>query len=121
MIPQGEDGYSPQNPPNRKSDRMIQDTDRTGGSQPRKASRLCSVVDCTSFGQGSPVPDVDEFGPPGLRCIRHGGGKKCSIEGCTVSSKGHVPDVDCFGLPGLRCQRHGGGNRCSVKGCATSS
>ena len=65
--PQGDDGHSPQNARNRKSDRMIQETDRTGGSQPRKAYRLCSVVDCTSFGQGGPVPDVDEFGSPGLR------------------------------------------------------
>jgi len=88
---------------------------------PIQEHRFCSVDGCTKRGQGTIFTRADSFGPPGRRCVRHGGGDRCSINGCTTSSKSHVAHADDLGPPGLRCKRHGGGNRCSVKECNVSS
>jgi len=109
-----EDG---QGPNARTIDRMNQPKRRTPSQKPR----LCSVDGCTRHGKGTIVTGADSFGPPGLRCVRHGGGNRCSINGCTVSALSHVPHADDLGPPGPRCTRHGGGNRCSVKECTVSS
>jgi len=109
-----EDG---QGPNARNIDHMNQPKHRTLSQMPR----LCSVDGCTNHGKGAIVTGADSFGPPGPRCVRHGGGYRCSINGCTTSSKGHVAHADDLGPPGPRCKRHGGGNRCSVKECTVSS
>jgi len=106
-----------QSPNARTIDRMNQPK----RPRPIKKSRLCSVDGCTKHGKGAIVTVADSFGPPGLRCLRHGGGIRCSINGCTTSYRSHISLADEFGPPGLRCKRHGGGNRCSIKGCTVSS
>jgi len=78
--------------------------------------RKCAIEGCTNFSQ-SRVRAGDQFGPPGHRCKRHGGGYKCSIAGCTSWSQGTVRVPDIMGPPGFRCSRHGGGNRCTIKDC----
>lgn len=40
------------------------------------------------------------------KCVSHGGGKRCSEEGCGKIAEG-----------GPLCVKHGGGKRCSVVGC----
>jgi len=92
-------------------------------THPRKAhgrKRMCSVDGCEKHGKGAHVTDADAFGPPGLRCIGHGGGWWCSVKECTNLGVRRVPARDSFGSPGLRCKRHGGGQRCSVNGCTYS-
>jgi len=79
--------------------------------------RLCSVDGCYAFKQGKPVQTADKFGPPGVRCCKHGGGSKCSVKGCDAYNIGPVLLPDRFGHPGLRCRRHLGGKRCTVKAC----
>lgn len=46
-----------------------------------------------------------------LPMYRHGGGKRCSQEGCTKSAVGGSN----------LCTSHGGGRRCSVEGCDKSA
>jgi hypothetical protein len=46
------------------------------------------------------------------KCAAHGGGLRCSAQGCLSSAKGTGSD---------KCIAHGGGNRCSVQGCPTNS
>jgi hypothetical protein len=41
------------------------------------------------------------------KCFKHGGGKRCSFDGC---NKAPVGKTDF-------CIRHGGGKRCSIGGC----
>merc|ERR1719193_994112 len=98
--------------------RGVDDGDKTG--KHRKRKNKCSIEGCTNFSKGRLSID-DSFGPPGLRCKRHGGGTRCSILGCNTSSHGRVPNVDRFGPPGYRCCRHGGGTRCSIEGCRAPS
>ena len=43
--------------------------------------------------------------------MKHGGGNRCSIEGCTNGAQGQTD----------KCKRHGGGIRCSVEGCTVSA
>ena len=43
----------------------------------------------------------------GKTCVKHGGGKRCTVKGCT---KGALGKTD-------KCAAHGGGKRCTVKGC----
>merc|ERR1712032_1591734 len=42
----------------------------------------------------------------GGRCIAHGGGPRCQVEGCNKGARG-----------GGRCSAHGGGRRCQEDGC----
>merc|ERR1719193_2948229 len=101
--------------------RGVDDGD-TGDKTGKRCIRMtkCSIEGCSTMAQGR-LSNVDCFGPPGLRCKRHGGGTRCSIMGCNTSSSGIVSNVDGFGPPGYRCCRHGGGPRCSFMGCNTSS
>merc|ERR1719193_620466 len=96
--------------------RRVNDGDKTG--KRRKRINKCSIEGCTTLSKGR-LSIVDSFGPPGLRCKRHGGGTRCSILGCSTSSHGRVFNVDRFGPPGYRCCRHGGGRRCSIERCTT--
>lgn len=43
-------------------------------------------------------------------CIRHGGGRRCAVDGCPNASQ-------AMG----KCKRHGGGSRCRVQDCNRSS
>jgi len=76
--------------------------------QPRK--KTCAIEHCTNLTQGK-VLMADEFGSPGPRCARHGGGRRCSKNGCIKIAKGKVGDGE------QRCARHGGGKRCNVDSC----
>lgn len=40
-------------------------------------------------------------------CTAHGGGKRCSVDGCTKSSQSNTN----------LCVRHGGGRKCIIEGC----
>jgi hypothetical protein len=64
-----------------------------------RGTRLCEVDGCRKLGQG---------GTP--YCIGHGGGKRCTAEGCTKGARGK-----------LFCAAHGGGRRCEGGGCAKSA
>jgi hypothetical protein len=44
-------------------------------------------------------------------CTRHGGGKRCSHDGCTKSAVGGSS----------LCTSHGGGRRCAIDGCEKSA
>ena len=43
-------------------------------------------------------------------CVTHGGGKRCTVEGCTKKDQGR----------GL-CKGHGGGRRCTAAQCDKSA
>jgi hypothetical protein len=45
------------------------------------------------------------------RCVTHGGGKRCTEDGCDKSSQGKSD----------KCVRHGGGKRCTEDGCDNSA
>ena len=45
------------------------------------------------------------------KCVRHGGGKRCVVEGCPKKAQGKTD----------KCVRHGGGKRCVVEGCPNSA
>eukprot|EP00397_Hematodinium_sp_SG-2012_P007961 GEMP01008012.1.p1 GENE.GEMP01008012.1~~GEMP01008012.1.p1 ORF type:complete len:675 (+),score=172.14 GEMP01008012.1:840-2864(+) len=77
---------------------------------------LCGIDNCSSIAKGR-VHDADKFGPPGYRCITHGGGRRCCAANCTNSAKGRISVADADGEAGPRCIRHGGGLKCSVEGC----
>jgi len=66
---------------------------------PRSASRYCEVENCFKYSQGATK-----------LCIRHGGGHRCSVEGCQKGARGR-----------LYCALHGGGRRCSIFGCSKLS
>ena len=63
---------------------------------------------CIAHGGGSrcQVNGCDKGVQSRGRCSAHGGGRRCQVEGCTkgVQSRG-------------RCSAHGGGRRCQVEGC----
>lgn len=46
-----------------------------------------------------------------LFCVSHGGGKRCGMDGCTKSARGRTSF----------CVRHGGGKRCKYEGCTKSA
>eukprot|EP00397_Hematodinium_sp_SG-2012_P035677 GEMP01038409.1.p1 GENE.GEMP01038409.1~~GEMP01038409.1.p1 ORF type:complete len:428 (+),score=71.79 GEMP01038409.1:138-1421(+) len=85
----------------------------------------CNVEGCARCAQGRLLLQADKYGPPGRRCVRHGGGVKCGLEGCTKRSVGRVVVASGPGgndhLPQRRCVQHGGGRRCSVPNCMTFS
>eukprot|EP01034_Spumella_vulgaris_P031613 gene31613-39053_t len=58
--------------------------------------KMCQVFECGKFSQGGT-----------LLCITHGGGKRCTVEGCTKAARGK-----------LFCSAHGGGKRCNEAGCS---
>jgi hypothetical protein len=45
------------------------------------------------------------------KCVGHGGGKRCTEEGCTKSAVGRTD----------KCIEHGGGKRCTEEGCTKSA
>ena len=61
--------------------------------------RKCIITNCFRKSKGG----------ESKKCIRHGGGKKCEIDGCnkSVQSKN-------------RCKKHGGGRKCKYNGCNTN-
>lgn len=63
------------------------------------AGRICSIVNCFKFAQGS-----TSF------CVAHGGGKRCSEKNCIRSARG-----------GQFCSMHGGGKRCLFPECIKSA
>jgi len=87
---------------------------KTGGVPidiPTKGRR-CSATGCHSFGQGPSVQRGDTCGPPGPRCVRHGGGNKCAVKSgvrsCGKMALGTKRGPDAYGDKGYRCKRHGG-------------
>ena len=44
-------------------------------------------------------------------CIAHGGGRRCQHENCSTAAQGGTP----------LCIAHGGGRRCQMEGCAKSA
>jgi hypothetical protein len=91
----------------------------------REAKKLCSEPDCDkpaasggilnkciAHGGGTrcSVEGCAKFAQTGGKCIAHGGGTRCSVEGCAKVAK-----------TGGKCIAHGGGKRCSVEGCAKSA
>ncbi|KAG1705921.1 hypothetical protein DVH05_002485 [Phytophthora capsici] len=66
-----------------------------GPKRKKRKARICKEPDCDKY-------VVDH----GL-CIRHGGGKRCSIEGCNCRAQNR----------GL-CWKHGGYTICKVEGCS---
>jgi hypothetical protein len=69
----------------------------------RHISRACHYPGCTKT----------RLGPQ--YCIRHGGGKRCEVEGCTKGASGTVGGGARF------CIAHGGGRRCRVDGCRSTA
>ena len=82
--------------------------------------RQCKFEHCEMFRQGN-----TQF------CKRHGGGRKCQVDGCTKLARGrkycasHGGGKRCIepncirmavGVSG-RCLRHGGGKRCHYEDC----
>ncbi|ETL95227.1 hypothetical protein L917_06947 [Phytophthora nicotianae] len=68
--------------------------DATAPKRKKRKARICKEPDCDKY-------VVDH----GL-CIRHGGGKRCNVEGCNCRAQNR----------GL-CWKHGGYTRCTVEGC----
>lgn len=60
-----------------------------------KNPRICKVIDCSKFAQGNT-----------RYCIGHGGGRRCTYEGCNKTARGKI-----------FCVSHGGGKRCSYSEC----
>jgi len=89
------------------------------------SSSSSSSSDASKTAAGAPSAATPPSGGPSTlgqpRCKTHGGGKRCSVEGCVTPSGGRVPVGDRYGGPGLRCCPHGGGYRCSVEECANHS
>jgi len=79
-----------------------------GGGNVRKPA-ICSVPGCESKSQGRVMPG--EGGPPEPRCFKHGGGPRCSIDGCFSGMISKVSVHDEFGQPGNRCVKHGAPKR----------
>ena len=75
--------------------------ERSGGLPPRLK---CIVEGCTKL--------ASRKGISKMNCIAHGGGKRCSEEGCnrTAARTGG-------GEKAQFCLLHGGGRRCSTEGC----
>ena len=69
----------------------------------RHLSRACHFEGCCKTRLGP------EF------CIRHGGGKRCEVPGCTKGASGTVGGGARF------CISHGGGRRCRVEGCKSTA
>ncbi|POM70189.1 Hypothetical protein PHPALM_13408, partial [Phytophthora palmivora] len=66
-----------------------------GPKRKKRKARICKEPDCDKY-------VVDH----GL-CIRHGGGKRCNVDGCNCRAQNR----------GL-CWKHGGYTICKVEGCA---
>lgn len=85
---------------------------------PRALQRdQCTVVGCCTTGSSSVVLE-DVFGPPGLRCIKHGA-RQCSVMNCKRLSCARMVVADEHGPPGRRCHLHGRAvaRCCNVPGC----
>lgn len=64
---------------------------------------------CSHFPRGR-VKDADEFGAADeLRCFRHGGRTRCSVNECPDIAVGRADVADKWGRAGTRCEAHGGG------------
>jgi len=82
-----------------------------------KPMEKCEVPGCLLLKE-SKIKRDDEFGKPGNRCIKHGGGQPCSVEGCLEGVQGKsAVEADDFGPYGLRCPKHGGDTLCTAYGC----
>ncbi|KDO34116.1 hypothetical protein SPRG_01387 [Saprolegnia parasitica CBS 223.65] len=66
---------------------------------PRKREPTCDYPTCKRAPSGGTT-----------RCISHGGGKTCGVDGCNVAAQS-------LGW----CKKHGGGPRCTVDGCTKSA
>ena len=69
----------------------------------RHMSRACQYPNCTKTRLGAHF------------CIRHGGGKRCQVEGCNKGASGTVGGGARF------CIAHGGGRRCKIEGCNSTA
>merc|ERR1712146_548159 len=79
-----------------------QNDDEFGSSIPPKdgrRKRICRARGCEKLDKGRGY------------CKAHGGGKRCSVAGCSKSARGSS---------GL-CIGHGGGPRCCIPGCTKSA
>jgi len=64
---------------------------------------------CPHFPRGR-VKEADEFGAADqLRCLRHGGRTRCSVNECPDIAVGRADVADKWGRVGTRCEAHGGG------------
>lgn len=75
-------------------------TKSLGPSASAKKER-CQVLGCMRFSRDRRA----------RRCIRHGGGRRCALEGCGKAAKSSADF----------CIAHGGGRRCFTAGCTKSS
>jgi len=81
-------------------------------------------------------PGCPKSAQRGGKCIAHGGGKKCKVEGCTTSARAkfdvcvrhgakerRCAEEGCENraLKGKKCKAHGGGHRCQHPGCDKSA
>jgi len=92
------------------------DVNDTEGLRTKHGARICNVEGCITPSK-SKVLEVDNFGPLGPRCKKHGGGERCTVSGCEKASSGRTQESDNHGLPGPRCSNHGGGIRCNLPDC----
>ena len=69
----------------------------------RHISRACQYADCSKTRLGPHF------------CIRHGGGKRCQVDGCNKGASGTI------GGGAKYCIAHGGGRRCRVNGCHSTA
>lgn len=67
----------------------------------RKDQKHCKVEGCTKKNRSHGV------------CSRHGGGRRCMIDGCTKGADTTSPLNLCIA--------HGGGRECAIDGCTTSA
>lgn len=73
--------------------KLLMDTETDSSRKRRHAT--CSVIGCNKRRR------------VGGRCVAHGGGKRCEVDGCERAIQ----------APGNRCIMHGGGHRCKLYGC----
>ncbi|KAE8999327.1 hypothetical protein PR003_g20277 [Phytophthora rubi] len=71
----------------------------------KKRRRMCKVAGCTKY--------IVQMG----RCCRHGGGKKCLVDGCFTGAKHRGLCWNTNAKARGLCWSHGGGTRCQHSGC----
>lgn len=99
-------------------------TDKSSSSTRSGSSKCCAEPGCFKFPQGRTahciahgggrrctVPGCTKGARDKFFCVGHGGGKRCSIEACTKSAVGGSSV----------CSQHGGGRKCTFEGCSKSA
>ncbi|KAG3067871.1 hypothetical protein PC122_g17206 [Phytophthora cactorum] len=122
FIPGAEQGTDTElrlaTPTSAKRKEQSEAVDATAPKRKKRKARICKEPDCDKY-------VVDH----GL-CIRHGGGKRCNVEGCNCRAQNrglcwkHGGYTICkydgcskIAVSLGRCWAHGGGKRCSIETC----